>query len=124
MNFIFFILFWRFAVGAVLLAAGIVLYKKKTVCKQITIPMMLIGGFLSVEELVGLLRILLTFSLTDAASIGIIGGADGPTSIFVAGRLSGVLWAVALLAVLAALVFLIIQKVRHHKNDKDDDESK
>ena len=28
------------------------------------------------------------FSLKDAASIGIIGGADGPTAIFVAGRLS------------------------------------
>ncbi len=28
------------------------------------------------------------FSLRDAASIGIIGGADGPTAIFVAGRLS------------------------------------
>ena len=30
----------------------------------------------------------INFSLKDAASIGIIGGADGPTAIFVAGRLS------------------------------------
>ncbi len=28
------------------------------------------------------------FSLADAASIGIIGGADGPTAIFVAGKLA------------------------------------
>jgi oxaloacetate decarboxylase beta subunit len=30
----------------------------------------------------------LSFSLADAAAIGIIGGADGPTAIFLAGRLS------------------------------------
>ncbi len=36
---------------------------------------------------------LLGFDLAEAASIGIIGGADGPTAIFLAGRLAPHLWA-------------------------------
>ena len=38
--------------------------------------------------LIGALLLPLGFSLADAASIGIIGGADGPTSIFVARKLA------------------------------------
>lgn len=38
--------------------------------------------------LIGALLLPLGFSLSDAASIGIIGGADGPTSIFVARKLA------------------------------------
>jgi Na+-transporting methylmalonyl-CoA/oxaloacetate decarboxylase beta subunit len=46
----------------------------------------------------------------DAASVGIIGGADGPTAIFVADRMNGFLPALvlalaALLAVLCAFFF-------------------
>ena len=32
------------------------------------------------------------FSLEDAAAIGIIGGADGPTAIFLASRLARIYW--------------------------------
>lgn len=43
----------------------------------------LIGALLLTQYVPGI-----NFSMKDAASIGIIGGADGPTSIFVASRLS------------------------------------
>lgn len=50
------------------------------------------------------------FSLPDAASIGIIGGADGPTSIFLAGRLSpSLLGAIAVAAYSYMALVPIIQ---------------
>lgn len=48
-----------------------------------------VGIFVTVMGAVGLNALgLLDFSIRDAASIGIIGGADGPTAIFVASKLS------------------------------------
>lgn len=48
-----------------------------------------LGIFSTVLGAVGLTQLgLMDFSLADAAAIGIIGGADGPTAIFVASRLS------------------------------------
>ena len=45
-----------------------------------------IGGvMLLFEGLVGLLMILLNLTMNEAGSLGIIGGADGPTAIFVTG---------------------------------------
>lgn len=45
-----------------------------------------IGGvMLLFEGLVGLLMLLLNLTMNEAGSLGIIGGADGPTSIFVTG---------------------------------------
>ncbi|MBN2071095.1 MAG: sodium ion-translocating decarboxylase subunit beta [Candidatus Krumholzibacteriota bacterium] len=50
------------------------------------------------------------FSLKDAAAIGIIGGADGPTAIFLAGRLSpGLLGAIAVAAYSYMALVPIIQ---------------
>src|SRR5690606_34663291 len=47
------------------------------------------GIFATVLGAVGLTALgLMDFSLADAAAIGIIGGADGPTAIFVASRLA------------------------------------
>jgi carboxybiotin decarboxylase len=47
------------------------------------------GIFTTVIGAIGLSALgILDFSLADAAAIGIIGGADGPTAIFVAGRLA------------------------------------
>ena len=52
-----------------------------------------------------------------AMSIGIIGGADGPTSIFIAGPSLSRLWLAAgvVLAAAAAVVWLVI---RHRKKNK------
>lgn len=48
-----------------------------------------VGIFTTVMGAVGLSSLgILDFSIRDAASIGIIGGADGPTAIFVASKLS------------------------------------
>jgi oxaloacetate decarboxylase beta subunit len=53
---------------------------------------------------------LLNYNLHDAAAIGIIGGADGPTSIFVASRLSpGLLGAIAVAAYSYMALVPIIQ---------------
>lgn len=50
--------------------------------------------------------ILLGFTGPQAASIGIIGGADGPTAVFVSGGLSWGWLAAAALALLALVVWL------------------
>ena len=52
--------------------------------------------------------ILLSFDANVAASIGIIGGADGPTAVFVTGNWGGVI--VTALAVIALAVFLFLKK--------------
>lgn len=44
------------------------------------------------------------------ASLGIIGGADGPTSIFVAGSVDVIWLAAAVVAAAAAIVWLIRRK--------------
>lgn len=47
---------------------------------------------------------------TEAASIGIIGGADGPTAIFVSGGSSWLVPALCLAALLAILVILLVKR--------------
>lgn len=49
-----------------------------------------------------------------AASIGIIGGADGPTAVFVAGKL-GVPFYAGIVLVLAAVVLLCVMCWRRRK---------
>lgn len=44
----------------------------------------------------------------DASTIGVIGGADGPTSIFIAGNASIVSWLIPLLILLGIAVVGII----------------
>ena len=70
-----------------------------------------VGIFVTVMGAVGLSAMgILDFSIRDAASIGIIGGADGPTAIFVASKLSpDLLGAVAVAAYSYMALVPIIQ---------------
>ncbi|PCJ34439.1 MAG: glutaconyl-CoA decarboxylase subunit beta [Cellvibrionales bacterium] len=70
-----------------------------------------VGIFATVMGAVGLSSLgILDFSIRDAASIGIIGGADGPTAIFVASKLSpDLLGAVAVAAYSYMALVPIIQ---------------
>ncbi len=70
-----------------------------------------VGIFVTVMGAVGLSSLgILDFSIRDAASIGIIGGADGPTAIFVASKLSpDLLGAVAVAAYSYMALVPIIQ---------------
>lgn len=53
----------------------------------------------------------------DASTIGIIGGADGPTAIFITGKLSS--WEVLLLAaVFAAVIAGVVFLVKKHRKKK------
>lgn len=46
---------------------------------------------------------------SESASIGIIGGADGPTAIFVTGNFSWIYFALAGILLVGILVFLLIK---------------
>lgn len=50
------------------------------------------AGMLIIRSVTGLLVLLLNFSVSESASVGIIGGADGPTAIFVTTAPGGYLW--------------------------------
>ena len=53
----------------------------------------------------------------DASSVGIIGGADGPTAIFITGKFSS--WEVLLLAaVFAAVIVGVVFFVKKHRKKK------
>ena len=67
------------------------------------------GVMLLIKGVVGLLLLLLDLSMKPSAEIGIIGGADGPTAILIAGpiiNLTGILLAITIIAVIIALLFL------------------
>lgn len=93
---------WRFAflAAAVLSGGWLVLYQ-----------LMLRAGML-------LDTLTMTFSPNESASVGIIGGADGPTSIFVAGvttQSRGFDWDVAIMAavlIVGVLGFLRLRKCK------------
>ena len=58
------------------------------------------------------------WNLKEAASIGIIGGADGPTAIFVAGKI-GILQVILFLLPIVALligIFFIVKKLIQSRN--------
>lgn len=64
-------------------------------------------------------KITFNFSFpTDNSSIGIIGGADGPTSIFVAGRLLGIFAIPIIWIGLSALITFLV--VRHNNKKYKD----
>ena len=52
----------------------------------------LAGGVLSLKGVMGLLAWLLNASVNDSAGVGIIGGADGPTTVFVTTAPGGFNW--------------------------------
>lgn len=53
----------------------------------------------------------------DASTVGIIGGADGPTAIFITGKFSS--WEVLLLAaVFAAVIAGVVFLVKKHRKKK------
>jgi len=56
-----------------------------------------------------------------AVAVSIIGGADGPTSIFVAGRMAEVVYAgIAMLLIIIIGVIIIIAKKKQSKNGNSD----
>lgn len=81
------------------------------------------GGWLILYRLMMLLGMLLntltvTFSPNESASIGIIGGADGPTSIFVTGvtaQQTGFDWDIAIVVFLLAVGILGFLRLRRCK---------
>lgn len=59
-----------------------------------------------------------TFGEERAAAIGIIGGADGPTSIFIAGKIGRPsVWEVIAAAAVAAAVIYLVWRLRKGKKD-------
>lgn len=56
---------------------------------------------------------MINISTAQAGSIAIIGGADGPTAVYVAGRLGPLAWAAGLAA--AAILALLIWLLLKHK---------
>lgn len=58
----------------------------------------------------------LTLTELEKSSIGIIGGADGPTAIFVTGSLTNlVLFGIGALAVIAAATAFTVYMIKKHK---------
>ena len=55
-------------------------------------------------------------TLSGDSSIGIIGGADGPTAIMVSGDSSFLLFTAAAVAVIAVIIILIFILKRRNKN--------
>lgn len=62
-------------------------------------------------------------NISTAASIGIIGGADGPTAVFLAGKPDPGLWLPAILgaATLGALVFHCCRRARKGRKNRETD---
>lgn len=58
--------------------------------------------------------------LNEAASIGIIGGADGPTSIYLTNKNSIVTSPVFLLLFIMGIMYFIVMRLRRNKKDKKD----
>ena len=58
--------------------------------------------------LLNILRRIYTFALQNGMSVSVIGGADGPTSIFIAGKVGGVSSIVYLLSLVLILIGVII----------------
>ena len=53
--------------------------------------------------------------MKSSSSIGIIGGADGPTAIFVSYKLPDILWTIAGIAAVILVIIGIILWFRHRK---------
>lgn len=78
-------------ISIIILITGIILLKRKPRHKAIPITMIVLGGVVLAGCLfsgIGILLFFSTFGGKAASSISIIGGADGPTSIFLAGKLN------------------------------------
>lgn len=65
-----------------------------------------------------MVRGLFSFYSSDASSIAIIGGADGPTSVFIAGKvgvpMDGLLIAF-IVAVIVTVVYVVVKKKKDNK---------
>ncbi len=57
----------------------------------------------------------LNTDLSDASSIGIIGGADGPTAIFISGSVSPEIPAICAVIAAMGIAYLIIAKRKNNK---------
>ena len=58
--------------------------------------------------LLNILRRIYTFALQNGMSVSVIGGADGPTSIFIAGKVGGFSSIIYLLSLVVILIGVII----------------
>ncbi len=70
------------------------------------VPMILCALMLAFKGGVGLMMFLMNLHVNEASSIGIIGGADGPTAIFVT-RTSGSMYLETVILALALILSLI-----------------
>jgi Na+-transporting methylmalonyl-CoA/oxaloacetate decarboxylase beta subunit len=57
-------------------------------------------------------------STKDASAIGIIGGADGPTSIYVSNRSEHILMPVFLLLFIIGITYFVYRRLRRKKEDQ------
>ena len=64
-----------------------------------------------------MLRALFSFLSSDAASIAIIGGADGPTSIFLAGKVGPPVDGLLIALICALVVTVVYVVVKKRKKD-------
>ncbi len=63
--------------------------------------------------LLNILRRIYTFAMQKGTSVSVIGGADGPTSIFIAGKvggLSNIIYLLSLVVILVGVIILIYMK--------------
>ncbi|MFY9380670.1 MAG: sodium ion-translocating decarboxylase subunit beta [Eubacteriales bacterium] len=52
----------------------------------------------------------------NASTVGIIGGADGPTAIFISGQISYLFTAVFVLLTILGIIYLVINKYKQNHN--------
>jgi RimJ/RimL family protein N-acetyltransferase len=72
----------------------------------------LIGEYI-MYLLLNILRRIYTFAMQKGTSVSVIGGADGPTSIFIAGKvggLSNIIYLLSLVVILVGVIILIYMK--------------
>ncbi|TZE80683.1 sodium ion-translocating decarboxylase subunit beta [Calorimonas adulescens] len=96
--------------------------KKEKIMKAIAILTILCGLFTFISVLSSyLLPLYLSYKFNidtrNAGSIGIIGGADGPTAIYVSGQFSSHLFtAIFALLTILGIIYLVIAKYKKNHN--------
>ena len=84
--------------------------------KIISVVSIILGALLIVQAVAPIsLATILRMQISDAASIGIIGGADGPTSIMIAGRIGN---SSVIVEVLAAILLIGVGIWGYRRNSR------
>jgi len=104
--------YMKLIIALIAFVTGIFLWKKKKGKTQIVIPFTILAAMFLIRYVWDGLKIILMVRETAASSISIIGGADGPTSVFLAGKVSGPTdWQFAVGGVIiAVLLWWLIRK--------------